>query len=395
LRVQPTNARPRFEVTTDGDGIVGHVGAALLTELADRLGLTQPLGWRAGRGQTARHRHQAGRVLGDLAVMLADGGDCLSDLAVLRDQPELFGPVASTPTAWRVVERVAHDELGLAGIRAARAQARARAWQAGAHTDGLLLLDIDATLLDAHSDKQGAAGTYKHGYGFHPLACYLDRGDGTGEALAGVLRPGNAGANTAADHVQVLDLALAQLPRAARDQPVLVRADSAGATHTFVNHLRQRGIRFSISLPADERVRAAVLAVDQAAWQPAIDPDGTPRPGAEVAALPTLDLGGWPAGTRAICRREDPHPGAQLSFTDADGTASKCSSPTSQTPTSPWSSDATASTPTSRTGSAAPRRLGYRTCRSTCGAATRSGSSWSCWPKIAPAGPRCCCWTGT
>jgi hypothetical protein len=152
-------------------------------------------------------------VLGDLAVMLADGGDCLSDLAVLRDQPELFGPVASTPTAWRVVERVAHDELGLAGIRAARAQARARAWQAGAHTDGLLLLDIDATLLDAHSDKQGAAGTYKHGYGFHPLACYLDRGDGTGEALAGVLRPGNAGANTAADHVQVLDLALAQLPR--------------------------------------------------------------------------------------------------------------------------------------------------------------------------------------
>jgi hypothetical protein len=108
-------------------------------------------------------------------------------------------------------------------------------------------------------------------------------------------------------------------PGAARDQPVLVRADSAGATPTFVNHLRQRGIRFSISLPADERVRAAVLAVDQAAWQPAIDPDGTPRPGAEVAALPTLDLGGWPAGTRAICRREDPHPGAQLSFTDADG----------------------------------------------------------------------------
>jgi Transposase DDE domain group 1 len=319
LRVQATNSRPRFEVTCDGDGVVSRAGTALLAELADRLGLTAALSWRAGRGQTPRPRHDAGAVLRDLAVVLADGGDCLSDLAALRDQPELFGPVASTATAWRVVERVAADELGLAGLRAARAQARGRAWQAGAHADGLLLVDVDGTLVDAHSPKQGAAGTYKGGFGFYPLVCFLDRGDGTGEALAGILRPGNAGSNTAADHVEVIDLALAQLPSTTRDQQVVVRADTGGATHAFTGHLRERGVRFSVSLPADERVRAAVLAVGEAAWQPAVDPDGQPRDGAEVAELHGLDLIGWPPDTRAICRRERPHPGAQLSFTDADG----------------------------------------------------------------------------
>jgi Transposase DDE domain group 1 len=258
-------------------------------------------------------------VLRDLVVLLADGGDCLSDLAALRDQPELFGPVASTPTAWRVIEQVARDLDGLAGVRAARAHARAAAWRAGAHADGLLCIDVDGTLVDAHSSKQGAAGTYKGGFGFYPLLAYLDRGDGTGEALAGILRPGNAGSNTAADHTEVIDLALAQLPTAAHDQPLLVRADSGGATHALVDHLQERGVRFSVSLPADERVRAAVLAVAAHAWQPAIDADGQPRPGAEVAELHTLELAGWPPGTRAICRREDPHPGAQLTFTDADG----------------------------------------------------------------------------
>jgi Transposase DDE domain group 1 len=138
--------------------------------------------------------------------------------------------VASTATAWRVIERVAGDQLGLAGLRAARAQARGRAWRLGAHADGLLLVDVDGTLLDAHSAKRGAAGTYKHGFGFYPLLAFLDRGDSTGEALAGLLRAGNAGSNTAAGHIEVVDLALAQLPRAAGDQPILVRADSGGAT---------------------------------------------------------------------------------------------------------------------------------------------------------------------
>jgi len=319
LRVQATKPPARFEVTCDGDGIAGHAGAALLGELADRLGLTAALGWRAGRTQTSRHRHGAGAVLRDLAVLLADGGDCLSDLAVLREQPELFGPVASTPTAWRMIEQVACDPDGLAGLRAGRAHARAAAWRAGAYADGLLVVDVDGTLVDAHSDKQGAAGTYKGGFGFYPLVAYLDRGDGSGEALAGILRPGNAGSNTAADHIERVDLALAQLPRAARTQPLLIRADTGGATHALVDHLRERSVRFSISLPADERVRAAVLAVPANAWTPAVDADGQPRAGAEVAELCALDLSGWPAGTRAICRREDPHPGAQLSFTDADG----------------------------------------------------------------------------
>jgi hypothetical protein len=145
LRVQATNSPSGVEVTTDGTGVVGHAGAALLRELADRVELTRVLGW-PDPGERRRHRDAA--VLRDLAVMLADGGDCLSDLAVLRDQPELFGPVASTPTAWRVVERLAHDPDGLAGLRAARAHARARAWAAGAHPDPeLLIVDVDATLV--------------------------------------------------------------------------------------------------------------------------------------------------------------------------------------------------------------------------------------------------------
>ena len=115
MRVQATNSSSRVEVTTDGAGIVGHAGAALLWELADRLGLTRALGWQQAGG---RRRHRDAAVLRDLAVVLADGGDCLSDLAVLRDQPELFGAVASTPTAWRVLERVATDADGLARLRA-------------------------------------------------------------------------------------------------------------------------------------------------------------------------------------------------------------------------------------------------------------------------------------
>jgi hypothetical protein len=322
LRVQATKPRARFEVTADGDGLVGHVGAALLVGLADRLGLPAELDRWVGQGQPGRARHRAGKVLTDLAVMLADGGDCLSDLAVLRDQPGLFGPVASTPTAWRVIERLAGaDEQGLAGLRLARARARRRAWQAGAWVDGLLMIDLDATLVTAHSDKQGAAGTYQHTFGFHPLAAWLDRGDGTGEPLAAILRPGNAAANTATDQIDVVDLALAQLPKQAQEQqPILVRADSAGATHQFIDHLRELGVRFSVGFDLDSRVRTAILALPADAWVAAIDADGD-RDGAQVAELATLDLeaAGWPAGTRAICRRERPHPGAQLTFSDADG----------------------------------------------------------------------------
>jgi hypothetical protein len=319
LRVQATNLSSGFEVTTDGAGVVGHAGAALLRELADRLGLTGALGWHRAGGQ---RRHLDAAVLRDLAVMLADGGDCLSDLAALRDQPELFGPVASTPTAWRVVERLAQDPDGLARLRAARAHARARAWAAGAHPNvELLIVDADATLVLARSDaKQGAAGSYKHTFGFHPLLAYLDRGHAPGEPLAGLLRPGNAPAGGADDLIELVDLALAQLPAAAREQPVLVRSDSAGASTRLAWHLRDNQVGFSLGMPIDAHAREAILTQPEAAWTPAIDADGQPRDSAEVCELTGwLDLHTWPPGTRAICRREDAHPGAQLRFSDHDG----------------------------------------------------------------------------
>jgi hypothetical protein len=320
LRVQATNWASSFEVTTDGTGVVGHAGAALLRELADRVGLTSALGWRGS--QDRRRRHPDAAVLRDLAVMLADGGDCLSDLAALRDQPELFGPVASTPTAWRVLERAAHDPDGLARLRAARAHARARAWTAGGDPDvELLVIDADATLVLAHSDhKEGAAGTYKHTFGFAPLLAYLDRGAAPGEPLAGVLRPGNAAAGSSDDLIELVDLALAQLPAASHQQPVLVRSDSAGASTRLAWHLYDRGVGFSLGMPIDAHVREAILAQPEQAWTPAVDADGQVRDGAEVCELTGwVDLGTWPAGTRLLCRREDAHPGAQLRFTDHDG----------------------------------------------------------------------------
>jgi Transposase DDE domain group 1 len=317
LRVQATNSRSSFEVTTDGAGVVGHAGAALLRELADRLGLTAALGWRGPQG---RRRYPDAAVLRDLAVLLADGGDCLSDLAVLRDQPALFGPVASTATAWRVVERAASDPDGLARLRAGRAHARGRAWAAGGDPDiELLVIDADATLVLTHSDaKEGAAGTYKHSFGFAPLLAYLDRGPAPGEPLAGILRPGNAPAGATADLIELVDLALAQLP--ADERPVLVRSDSAGGSSKLARHLCGRGIGFTLGMQIDAHVREAILAQPEHAWTPAVEPDGQARDGAEVAELTGwIDLGNWPQGTRVLCRREDAHPGAQLRFTDHDG----------------------------------------------------------------------------
>jgi Transposase DDE domain group 1 len=330
--VQATNTRPRFEVTADAHGICSHAGVVLLAELADRLGLTSELGRRANRGLArpgGSHAHDRGAVLRDLVVLLADGGDCVSDLASLRDQAGLFGRVCSTATAWRIVHEIAADPRGVAALWSGMARARERAWAAGAWPVGPLRIDLDATLLDAHAPKQGAAGTFKHGFGFHPLLAWLDRGDGTGEALAGILRPGNAGSNTAQDHIDVLAMALLALPKQARGQPILVRADTAGATHAFVNDLVGRKLWFSIGFPLEPDVQAAILQIpaptsgDDGGWVPATDPHGRRRPGAWVAELSALDLAGqgWPAGTRAICRRERPHPGAahKIGFTDHTG----------------------------------------------------------------------------
>jgi hypothetical protein len=391
LRVQATNSSSSFEVTTDAIGVVGHAGAALLRELADRIGLTRALGWHE---VGSRRRHADAVVLRDLAVMLADGGDCLSDLAALRDQPELFGPVASTPTAWRVVERVGKDPDGLARLRAARAHARARAWAAGAHPERLIV-DADATLVLAHSDaKEGAAGTYKHSFGFAPLLAYLDRGQAPGEPLAGILRPGNAAPGASSDLIELVDLALAQLPSSPGDLPVLVRSDSAGASTRLAWHLHDQDVRFSLGMPINAHVREAIGAQPEPAWTPAVDPDGQPRKGAEVCELTGwIDLHTWPAGTRVICRREDAHPGAQLRFTDHDGHRFQVF--LTDQPDGDLAGLELRHRQRARVEDRirAAKATGLQNLPFDRWRRNQSGWSWSWPPRTSPAGPRRCCWT--
>jgi hypothetical protein len=303
------------KVIAGGRGVVGHAGARLLAELADHVGLTRALSAAMAPTKQRRRGHDRGEVLADLAVMVADGGEAISDLAVLRNQPELFGQVASIPTAWRTLEAI--DADALQRIAAARAEARARAWAAGADP-GFYVIDIDATLIGSHSDKDGAAPTYKRGYGFHPLLAYLDA---TGEALAGLLRPGNAGSGNAADHVTVLDAALAQLPADPRKVEVIARADSAGLSHGFLDACRARQVRFVVGHRLTQDLASILVAVPARSWQPAVTADGSDeRDGAQVAELTDLvDLSAWPDGIRMIARRELAHPGAQLTFTDVDG----------------------------------------------------------------------------
>src|SRR6266702_1295901 len=319
----------RVKGSADGAGWVARAGGALLRELTEVTGLAA--GWSEALLDTYKTFptvHLPGRVLADLAVVIADGGDALAHLASLRDQDKLFGAVASDATAWRCVDRV--DDAHLASLQAARAAARERAWAAGAGP-GLsagLTIDIDATITIAHSEKENAAKTWKKTFGFHPLLAYLDRPDiSGGEGLAGILRPGNAGSNTTADHVRVLGMALAALPAHARPRPddqdsprVLIRTDAAGATHGFAAACRDTGCGYSLGFSIDQQVQDAILALEQAAWCPAYDIDGQPRDGAWVAELTEhLDLTNWPAGSRVIVRRERPHPGAQLRFSDLDG----------------------------------------------------------------------------
>ena len=308
-----TKLRRRPLISADGEGVASHAGSLLIHELADRVGLTGALSQACAPAFGDVRLHDPGVVLRDLAVMVADGGDCLAHLCTLRDQPDLFGRVASDATAWRVIDRL--EQVGMGALDAARAQARRRAWAAGLQPERITL-DIDSTLVTAHSEKEGAAPTYKRGFGFHPLLCTLDE---TKETLAGVLRPGNATANNAADNIAVLDAGLAQLPTRESGEPILVRSDSAGATHDLVAAVRDRELRFSIGFDLTAPVREAILALPGNAWTPALRQDGEQREGADVAELSGLDLRAWPVDTRAICRREIPHPGAQLTFSDVNG----------------------------------------------------------------------------
>lgn len=317
MRVLGRSRSQKIEVAADATGLTSRAGSALLAGFCQRIGLTDLLCTALAPTRERTSRHAPGQVLAGLAVMVADGGRCVSDLVVLAGQGALFGAVASVSTARRVLLSVGPGELD--AIRQARAVARERAWRAGA-APAEVLLDFDAFLVGAHSEKEGAAGHYKGGFGHHPLAVSCGR-----EVLAALLRPGNAGANDAADHVHLLELALAQLPQAALDGAILARSDSAGASHAFADACRETRVRFSLGYGLTESVRAAIVALAETAWTAAVNADGQPRDGAWVAELTdTVDLHGWPTGTRLVCRRERPHPGAQLSFTDHDGYRFQC-----------------------------------------------------------------------
>lgn len=278
-----------------------------------------------GAWRRPRAEHDPGKVVLDLAVSIALGGDCLADLAVVRAQPGLFGRVASDPTVSRLIDSLGADpQAAVAAIRRARAAARAAAWRhrspvAGA---GRVIADLDATIVLAHSEKQGATPTFKRTFGFHPLLAFADHGsDGTGEPLAALLRQGRANANDAADQIAVLDAALAQLPEPVRHR-VLVRGDTGSGVQAFLHHDTGLRLEYSVGVYARQPILDALTATPRCAWRSAIDADGDPRQGAQVVEitryLPDTHVG-WPAGMRIIARRERPHPGAQLRITDDDG----------------------------------------------------------------------------
>lgn len=317
MKVQREGRSVNVDITADGEGLVSHAGSALLSQVADKSGLTKALSRGLSPMRERGGGHDPGRVVRDLAVMLADGGDSLSDLGAVRNQAPLFGEVASDSTAYRVIERIARDPALVETLRVARAKAREHAWRLGVAPERVTI-DLDATLVQSHSDKQGAAGNFKGGFGFHPLLGYFDE---TSEAAAAMLRPGNAGANTAADQIEVAEAALEQIPTERIEEiEVLLRVDSAGACHELLDWAREGRIRFSVGFDLTAAVREAIVALPEHAWRAAIDQDGSERENGQVAeATQLLDLSGWPEGSRVICRRERAHPGAQLSFTDHDG----------------------------------------------------------------------------
>jgi len=320
-------------VSADGSGIVSQAGALLLTQVLRVTGLGRQLSAGLERWRAPRAVHDPGKMVADLAVALALGGDCLADVAVLRAEPELFGPVASDPVVSRLVSQLAGDApRALKAIRAARAAARERAWAlagpaAPGAGGGLIPVDIDATIVIAHSDKEQAAPTWKKTFGFHPLTVFADHGAaGSGEPLAIMLRPGNAGSNTATDHIQATRLAVTQLPGHLRRR-VLIRADCGGGTQEFLTWLAKpaRRLAYSVGLTITDDIQDAILKVPATAWTPAYDAERQVRPGAWVAEITgMLDLSAWPAGMRVIVRRERPHPGAQLRFTDPGGHRFTC-----------------------------------------------------------------------
>ena len=323
----------RLHVDTAGSAAVGQAGGVVLVETIRTAGFDELMSVSLRPWRKPLAVHDPGKIVLDLAVALALGGDCLADVGVLRAEPGVFGPVASDPTVSRLVDALAADaDRALMAIEAVRAQARARVW---ALTDdhapdrdidaaAPLVIDLDATLVTSHSEKESAAPTFKRGFGFHPLLAFLDHGPaGTGEPLHLLLRPGNAGSNTAADHITVTRKALQQLPGyqpgTRPGRKVLIRADSAGGTHAFLDWLTSRRLSYSVGFTLGD-ISDVLTTIPERVWTPAYDADGQVRDGAWVAELTgLLNLTSWPAGMRVIARKERPHPGAQLRLTDVDG----------------------------------------------------------------------------
>lgn len=325
---------PRLTVDTSNVPAVGQAGGVLLIDTVATAGLDTALSAELAPWRKPLAIHDPGKVVLDLAVTLALGGDCLADIALLRAEPGVYGRVASDPTVSRTIDALATDApAALKAINAARATARAAVWalagehapNAGADASAPLIIDVDATLVTSHSEKEQAAPTFKRGFGHHPLCSFVDHGpEGSGEPLAVLLRAGNAGSNTAADHIAITKQALAQLPGhrpgSRPGRKVLIRTDGAGASHKFLNWLHGQRLSYSIGfgLPANTAELLALLPAE--VWTPAYDANDAIRDGAWVAELTgLLDLTGWPPGMRVIARKERPHPGAQLRITDADG----------------------------------------------------------------------------
>ncbi|MDF4250373.1 IS1380 family transposase [Streptomyces sp. WMMB303] len=329
-----TGLYPRVRTRSSPSAVVSQAGGVLLVQTVRKSGLDTALSAALAPWRKPRAVHDPGKTLLDLALSVALGGDCLADVGMLRAESGVFGSVASDPTVSRLVERLAGSgPKVLAAIRAARAAVRQRVWSlAGDHSpvggDGQVVLDIDAALVTAHSEKEDATPTWKKTFG-HPLLAFIDHGpDGTGEPAAALLRPGRAGANTAGDHITVAKLALAQLPvKHRRGRRTLVRTDSAGGTHVFLDWLARRGrwLSYSVGMTITEQIHHAVTRIPKWAWTPACNADGQAREGVWLAEITDmLDLTTWPEGLRLIARAERPHPGAQLRFTDADGNRLTC-----------------------------------------------------------------------
>ena len=400
---------PRPGVDVAGSVVVSQAGGLLLTETIRTVGLDRALSLALSRWRKPLAVHDPAKVVCDLAVALGLGGDCLADIAVLRAEPGVYGLVASDPTVSRAVDTLAKDaDRVLAAIDAARAAARAAAWRLagghapdhGADAEHPLIVDLDATLVESHSDKQGAAPTFKKGYGFHPLWAFVDHGsEGTGEPLAVLLRAGNAGSNTAADHITVARAALKQLPGHQRGRRpgrrVLIRADGAGATHDFLGWVSGQRMSYSVGFTLPDGFGDKLRLIPDHVWAPALDADGGIRDGAFVAEVTgLLNLTSWPAGMRVIVRKERPTPGRSCGSPTWTATGSPRSPPTPVAGSSRDWSCGTGNGPARRTGSAARRTPGCSTCRCTTWTRTGSGAPSSPWPASSPRGRRCSALTG-